>query len=117
MKRPRILFTRVLFYIIFALCTGILGYIPPYMTQYVERLKESACHRPTHAAHSADPDNGGAHRHDHTRVDSAAPARRASRGAPERVKAKKTWRAYPIQDTAPTTLIRDLAEEKSRQPE
>ena len=57
-----------------------------------------------HAACSTDPDNGGAHRHDHTRADSAAPARRASRGASERVKAKKTWRTYPIQDTAPPRL-------------
>ena len=88
------------------------------MTRHAEReSKNSACRRPTHAAHSADPDDGGADRHDSIRADSAAPARRASRGAPERVKAKKTWRAYPIQDTAPTTLIRDLAEEKRCQPE
>ena len=87
------------------------------MTQHVEQLKESACRRPTHAAHSADPDDGGAHRHDHTRADSAAPARRASRGAPERVKAKKNVAGVSHTGHGTATLIRDLAEEKRRQPE
>ena len=74
------------------------------MTRHAEReSKNSACRRPTHAAHSADPDDGGADRHDRIRADSAAPARRTSRGAPERVKAKKTRRAHP-KDTAPPRL-------------